>query len=568
MAMRVEDLDLKELFETDPEGGAIRFAGQRALLLDAVAMGLLRKYLVDNFGLTATHTVFTQFGFAHGWRAAEALQSNFQWDSPKDWIEAGLRIHALEGLFRVGPDGEESISRDGRTIVSSYEAEQHLLHFGRSDVPVCWTICGLISGYVSRSLGQQIYVLEDRCIGKGDAACHLLGKTREAWGGDERADDLRFYEAKGLKDCLDVSLDRVTETLKLVERKLSQRRRALARAAPDVDEPRGLIAKSGNMARLVDLARRVAKVDSTVLITGESGSGKERIARLVHEESMRAPRTFLAVNCGAITETLLESELFGHVRGAFTGANQDRPGLFEAANGGTLLLDEVGEISPTMQVKLLRALQEREIRRVGESKSRKIDVRIVAATNRDLLQGVGCGTFRQDLYYRLRVVELHVPALRERRDDILPLGRVLLATAAMRMKRKIASLAPGAADQMLRYEWPGNVRELENAMERAVALARGSRVELEDLPEEIRLAFPVSIATRGTVRPLAAIEKEYIVAALEANGGNQTRTAGQLHIGSATLYRKLKSYGLIGSPRSTARPHRRQQPAMVCSPSK
>jgi two-component system response regulator HydG len=296
----------------------------------------------------------------------------------------------------------------------------------------------------------------------------------------------------------------------------------------------------------VDLARRVAKVDSTTLITGESGSGKERIARLVHEESTRAAGPFIAVNCGAITETLLEGELFGHARGAFTGATQDRPGLLEAANSGTLLLDEIGEVSPGMQVKLLRALQEREVRRVGENKTRRVDVRIVAATNRDLAQGVASGVFRQDLYYRLKVVELRVPALRERRDDLLPLARVLLAEAALRMKRNISGLAPSAADQLLRYEWPGNVRELENAMERAVALARGSRVEIDDLPEEIRQVFPKPVVAHGHVRPLEHIEKEYILAALALNGGNQTHTAEQLQIGSATLYRKLKGYGLIG----------------------
>jgi transcriptional regulator with PAS, ATPase and Fis domain len=338
----------------------------------------------------------------------------------------------------------------------------------------------------------------------------------------------------------------VTDTLKLAERKLREHRRALVRVARDVDEPLGTIAKSAAMRQLQDLARRVAKVDSTVLITGESGSGKERVARLVHDESTRAAGPFIAVNCGAITETLLESELFGHARGAFTGANHDRPGLFEAASGGTLLLDEVGEVSPGMQVKLLRALQEREVRRVGENKSRRVDVRVVTATNRDLAHAVAGGAFRQDLYYRVKVVELHVPPLRERRDDILPLARVLLAAAALRMKRKITGLAPRAADQLLRYEWPGNVRELENAMERAVALARGSRVELEDLPEEVRQAFPRPVATMGSVRPLDEVEKEYILAALELNGGNQTRTAQQLQIGSATLYRKLKSYGLIG----------------------
>jgi two-component system response regulator HydG len=419
-------------------------------------------------------------------------------------------------------------------------------------VPVCWTICGLTSGYISRSAGKEVYVLEDRCLGRGDAACHLIGRTREEWG-DERAEELRFFESSRLKECLDVSLHRVTDTLMAAERKLREHRRALVRVARDVDEPLGIIAKSLQMQQVVDLARRVAKVDSTVLITGESGSGKERVARLVHEESTRAAGPFIAVNCGAITETLLESELFGHTRGAFTGATQDRPGLFEAANYGTLLLDEVGEVSPGMQVKLLRALQEREIRRVGENRSRPVDVRVVAATNRDLTHGIAGGAFRKDLYYRLKVVELRVPALRERRDDVLPLARVLLADAAVRMKRKISGLAPSAADQLLRYEWPGNVRELENAMERAVALARGARVELEDLPEEVRQALPMPVATTGTVRPLEEVEKEYILAALKLNGGNQTHTAKELGIGSATLYRKLKSYGLIGGKRAAHR---------------
>jgi two-component system response regulator HydG len=550
--MRADELDHDELLELDAEGGVIRFAGQRALLIDAVAMGLLRKYLVENFGITAARTVLTQFGFAHGWRMAEAMRAEFKWDSEEDWCHAGIRIHALEGLFRVEAGGKDLLSKEDVTALASYEAEQHLLHFGRSDVPVCWTICGLRSGYLSRSAGEEIYVLEDRCVGKGDAACHLVGRTREDWG-DERVEELRFFEPTRLRECLDVSLNRVTETLKAAERKLREHRRALVRVAPEAEEPLGIVAASPPMRQVVDLARRVAKVDSTVLITGESGSGKERIARLVHDESTRAAGPFIAVNCGAITETLLESELFGHARGAFTGAIADRPGLFEAANSGTLLLDEVGEVSPGMQVKLLRALQEREIRRVGENKSRQFDVRVLAATNRDLAHAVAGGSFRQDLYYRLKVVELHVPSLRDRRDDVLPLARVLLADAALRMKRKISGLAPAVADQLLRYEWPGNVRELENAMERAVALARGSRVDLEDLPEEIRQAFPTPVATRGKVRPLGEVEKAYIVAALELNGGNQTHTAEQLRIGSATLYRKLKSYGLIGAKRAGAK---------------
>ncbi|WP_291271822.1 sigma-54-dependent Fis family transcriptional regulator [Geothrix sp.] len=548
--MRADDLDHKELLELHPESGVIRFAGQRAILLDAVAMGLLRKYLVENFGLMAARVVLTQFGFAHGWRMAEALQTEFKWDDDDQWRRAGNRIHTLGGLFGVGSESRDPLSKEGMMLLTSYEAEQHLLHFGRADAPMCWTICGLISGYLSRIAGQEVFVLEDRCQGKGDAGCHLFGRTREEWG-DARAEELRFYDKNRLSDCLDVSIHRVTETLKAAERKIKEHRRALVAVAQEGDEPiLGIVAKSLAMRQVVDLARRVAKVDSTVLLTGESGSGKERVARLVHEESTRAAGPFIAVNCGAIAETLLESELFGHARGAFTGATHDRPGLFESANGGTLLLDEVGEVSPGMQVKLLRALQEREIRRVGENKNRKVDVRIIAATNRDLALGVMDGNFRQDLYYRLKVVELHVPPLRERRDDILPLARVLLAGSALWMKRKISGLTPAAADQLLRHAWPGNVRELENVMERAVALSPGPRVELEDLPEEIRRACPIPVALDGSVKPLEEVEKEYILAALALNAGNQTRTAEQLQIGSATLYRKLKSYGLIGSSRS------------------
>jgi two-component system response regulator HydG len=547
--MRAEELDHGELLELDPAAGVIRFAGQRALLLDAVAMGLLRKYLVENFGLIAARTVLTQFGFAHGWRMAEAMRAEFQWDTDREWRSAGTRISMLGGLFRVEPGGDP-LSKSGAMLAASYEAEQHLLHFGQADAPMCWTISGLTSGYISRTTGTEIYVLEDRCVGKGDAACQLFGRTRAEWG-DARAEELHFFEPKRLKECLDVSLQRVTQSLKSAERKLRAHRQALVRVVPEVEEPFGIVAKSGAMRKLVDLARRVAKVDSSILIGGESGSGKERIARLVHEESTRATGPFIAVNCAAITESLLEGELFGHARGAFTGATHDRPGLFEAANGGTLFLDEIGEVSPGMQAKLLRALQEREIRRVGENKIRSVDVRIVAATNRDLAKCVASGSFRQDLYYRLKVIELDLPPLRNRKEDILPLARVLLAASALRMKRKPSSLDAATADQLLRYPWPGNVRELENAMERAVALGRSSHVAVADLPEEVRRAAPAVLVMEGPVRPLEEIEKEYILAALERNEGNQTHTAEQLKIGSATLYRKLKSYG-----QTTARPPR------------
>src|SRR5687767_6522791 len=191
--MRAEDLDHDELLELDPRAGTIRFAGQRALLLDAVAMGLLRKYLVENFGLTAARTILTQFGFAHGWRMADAMRAAFAWESEDEWRRAGPRLHMLEGLFYIAPDGKGPLAKEGSMLLASYEAEQHLLHFGRADVAVCWTICGLTSGYLSRIAGKEIYVFEDACVGKGDAACRIFGRAREECG-EERADELRFFE--------------------------------------------------------------------------------------------------------------------------------------------------------------------------------------------------------------------------------------------------------------------------------------------------------------------------------------------------------------------------------------
>jgi DNA-binding NtrC family response regulator len=543
--MRLEDLDIRELLEIDAQEGTVRFAGQRALILDAVAMGLLRKQVIDTFGQSAARALFTRFAFAHGWRMAEALCSGYQWDSVDDWRNAGGLIHMLQGLIRLAPGASDPFSPEGATMEASYEAEQHRLHLGRAQAPVCWSLSGFASGYLSRTEGTPIYVLEDRCIGQGNQTCHFHARTREQWGAALEP-HLPFFEQEG---GLDVALRQVTARLTQAERGLAARQRSLAQLAPEGELPSGLVARSSGMRRVLDLARRVAQVDSTVLISGESGVGKERVARLLHEESSRASGPFLAINCGALTETLLESELFGHARGAFTGAIRDRPGLLEAASGGTLFLDEVGDMPSAVQVKLLRALQERQIRRVGENRDRPIRVRIVAATNRELAREVEAGRFRKDLFYRLRVVELRVPPLRERREDLLPLARALIADAARRMARRAPSLTPRAADQLTRHDWPGNVRELENAMERAVALSQAKRIDLEDLPEEVRGALPAPVATGG-VRTLESLERDYILAALDRNGGNQTVTARQLGIGAATLYRKLKRYGALARDRS------------------
>ena len=536
--MREADLDLHELLQLNPGSGVIRFAGERALVLDAVALGLLRRELITMLGQTGARAALTRFGYAHGWRTAETMREGFPWDSEEDWRRAGARLHTLQGLVRAellpvpkGPGAHpvaEAIWHD------SYEAEQHLAYLGRSEEAVCWTLTGFASGYLSFAYGKEIYAIEERCRGKGDAVCRVSARTTEDWG-DALAAHRPFYQSA----CLDAALTEMTESLKRTEQRLRVRRHALAADDKELAEPPGLIVRSPAMKRTLDLARRVAQVDSTVLITGESGSGKERIARFIHDESARAAGPFVAINCGAVPESLLESELFGHTKGSFTGASQDRAGLFEAANGGTLLLDEIGEVPPPMQVKLLRVLQEREVRRVGENRHRPINVRVLGATNRDLLAEVHAARFRQDLYYRLRVVEIVVPPLRERRDDVLPLARHFLKTSAERLGRAPANLTPEAAQQLLKYAWPGNVRELENAIERAVVLSSGTRIGVEDLPPEVGLALP-TVASTGDVRTLADVERDYIAAAVRSVGGNRAKAAAKLGIGTATLYRKLK----------------------------
>ena len=545
--MRASDLDLRELLTFEPKGGIIRFANERVLLFDAVALGLLRRELIDTLGVTGARALLTRFGYAHGWRTAETLRRAFPWDSEDEWRKAGGWLHTLQGLVRVepGPPPPESGPKPiGNSVwLDSYEAEQHLLHLGRAEEPVCWTLTGFASGYLSHAYGRDIYCLEERCRGKGDAVCRLVGRPIEEWG-DTFTPHLPFYQ----KACLDAALTQVTDELKRVEQRLRTRRHAVGPTPPNDERMSGLVVHSDAMRHALDLARRVAQVDSTVLITGESGVGKERIARLIHDESARAAGPFVGINCGAVPETLLESELFGHARGAFTGATQDRPGLFESANGGTLLLDEIGEVPPTMQVKLLRVLQEREVRRVGENRGRKVNVRLLAATNRDLTEEIHAARFRQDLYYRLRVVEIRVPPLRARRDDILPLARAFLTAIAARTGKKATGFTPAAAQQLLRYAWPGNVRELENAVERATVLATKTRIDVDDLPQEVGLAVPDAFAT-GEARTLADVERDYIRAVLRAEGGNRTRAAVALGIGPATLYRKLKEYDQAGATR-------------------
>jgi len=307
------------------------------------------------------------------------------------------------------------------------------------------------------------------------------------------------------------------------------------------------VGASKEWIEVLRLAETVAPTDSTVLIQGESGTGKEVVARYIHDLSRRSDNAFSSINCGALPESLLESELFGHVKGSFTGAVKDKDGLFVAAAKGTFFLDEIGETTPATQVKLLRVLQQREVIPVGATEPQAIDTRLLAATNRDLEEEIKRGSFRSDLYYRLNVISLHLPPLRQRRDDIPLLIDSFLTRAAEQQGGEPKTLAPLALEAAQAYDWPGNVRELENALERAVILTPGDRIDVGALPERVtsRRAEPLVGDRTPTANPtLDTIERAYILWVLQSEGGNKSRAADVLGIDPSTLYRKLSRYGL------------------------
>jgi two-component system response regulator AtoC len=336
---------------------------------------------------------------------------------------------------------------------------------------------------------------------------------------------------------------------KAIEReKLRAEVRRLSDEVAELRGPSGIVGRSEALQTAIVVAKKAARHPSTVLVTGASGTGKELIARLIHDESPRAGRPFVAVNCGAIPEQLLESELFGHAKGAFTGATEARKGLFETANGGTLLLDEIGELPVPLQVKLLRALQEGEIRRVGESAPIAVDVRVVAATARDLEAEVASGGFRSDLFYRLNVVRVELPSLRDRREDLPELVRHFTSVFNSKLGLRISGVTPAAMRLLLEYAWPGNVRELENVIERAMVLTDSQQIDVQHLSAGIRdpgIAVPqASDLDLSVKRRTEALERTLIARALTQTDGNRTRAAKLLELSPRALLYKIKEYGL------------------------
>jgi DNA-binding NtrC family response regulator len=552
MSVKRRDLHLSELLDFRPDQGIIRLHEQRVVILSAAAMGLLRKELVDTFGVETARRILLRFGFADGYHDAVNLRERSAWSDPLDGLRAGATLHTLEGIARVAVRRLEHDVDSGRFEQEvewhdSYEAEQHVHHYGRSSDPVCWSLAGYSSGFASACLGREVYFREAACAGQKARTCRAVGRDADSWGAEIesiRADfqaailgpeveRLRTAVGRRLKE-----LDRRERLLERRERELDLLRARVNRHAASRD----FVAGSSAMQEVLELAGRVAPLDTTVLVYGESGTGKEFIVRLIHDQSPRAAAPFVSINCAALTETLLESELFGHVRGAFTGAVRDKAGLFEVAGHGTIFLDEIGEVAPTVQAKLLRALQEREIRRVGGERSVKVHARVIAATNRDLRAAVDAGTFREDLYFRLAAFIITVPPLRDRREDIPPLVHAFLKKAAARLKKDVRTVGADAMSTLMRYHWPGNVRELEHAIERAVILANRATIRTADLPPEITDTH--HRARSDDTLDLGRQEQASIERALARFGGSRRKAADALNISTTTLWRKMKQYGL------------------------
>jgi two-component system response regulator HydG len=495
----------------------------RSVTLGAGALGLLRQLLVQRLGGASSIALLTRFGFGEGWRAAEAFVSCQ--DRPSMRLEEALRVLHLQGLVGVCSSGQMQLPDGTIAVDASCEAEQHLAQYGRSLEPVCWFVGGYLSGFLTRVEGRPILCRERICMAQGHAICRF--KVEPA-----RCDGFQM-------SCVDPTS---TPTCDCLVRQLDFNESAPADLVSDGEDPQDLGMHSPRMRRLLRDIDRVAGVDSTVLITGESGAGKERLAQRIHSRSRRASAPFVPVNCGAIADTLWDSELFGHRRGAFTGAMSDRTGLIEAAHRGTLFLDEVGELPLDMQVKLLRALQEREVRRVGDTRATRVDIRVIAATNRDLAADVRTKRFRQDLYYRLHVVRFDVPPLRERPEDLIVLLRTLRVKISSRMGRQIVGYSPAATARLRQYDWPGNIRELENAIERACALAAHDVIDVEDLPEHLQRGPMMTASADDDIRPLREIERDYIQTVLMRLRGNKRLAAARLKIAGTTLYRKMREH--------------------------
>ncbi len=462
-----EIADLMARLHFAPGDGRIWLDDQRMQLIHTSAMGTLRRELIEGLGIEKARGLLTRMGYNSGARDAHLARKLRPGASLQDMFAVGPQLHALEGIVLVEPvsldiDTEKGRYRGEYIWRESSEDEEHIRIYGLGAEPVCWTQIGYASGYTSVFMGRPVLFREVECRATGKEYCRIIGKPIDDWDDAER--DASYLKAESFSSGLTA---------------------VMPTAGPSVDAQTAamfsdteIVGVSTGFNAVCHMIRAVADTDATVLFLGESGVGKEVFARTLHRNSGRAKENFVAVNCAAIPEALVESELFGIEKGAFTGATASRAGRFERAHGGTLFLDEIGILSLTAQGKLLRALQEGEIERVGDKKTRKVDVRVVAASNLDLRAEISKGNFREDLFFRLNVFPVKVPPLRERREDVPILMNHFLKKYSTKHRRHVGGFTARAIDALLSYDLPGNIRELENLIERGVILVNnGSAID-------------------------------------------------------------------------------------------
>ncbi len=557
--MTPNELKLFELLKIDEGAGTIHFGHRRMLLMDADAMGLLRKELIETVGIDRARRILTRFGYACGYRDALTTKDWHTGGDVADWWSLGPRLHTLEGMVRARILNSR-IDKTGGVFdvdaewINSYEAEQHLAHLGMADSPVCWTLLGYATGHSSAVFGREVCYSEKECIGKGDARCLVVARVLHK--SDEQVDALKADDEEEnieveLRRLLE-ALDRREKDLKRQEMKVSTLESQLMTLREAIKESAGveeIVGTSTAFRKVMKEVERVAPSDATVLICGETGTGKDMIARALHTRSSRGGQPFITVNCAALPDSLVESELFGHEKGAFTGAFKQKLGRFEIANSGTIFLDEVGELPLEAQAKFLRSLQQGEFERVGGTRTITVDVRVLAATNRRLDKLVAEGRFREDLFYRLNVFPIQVPPLRERPDDILLLAHYFVQRYSSRFKKEITSVDQRSLDSLRQYHWPGNVRELEHIIERAVLLAETEvlTVEVPFTGRPFRLESVAEQSESRSLKTLPEMERAYIEEVLRHTNGLIAGKGGAaeiLDLPASTLRHRMKKLGL------------------------
>jgi transcriptional regulator with PAS, ATPase and Fis domain len=557
--MNPDKLTLFQLLKADEAAGTIHFQHRRMLLMDADAMGLLRKELIETVGIDRARRILTRFGYACGYRDALTTKDWQVGETIADWWSLGPRLHTLEGMVRVRIlnsriDKASGVFDVDAEWVNSYEAEQHRTHLGVADSPVCWTLVGYATGHATAVFGRDVWCEEKECVEKGDARClaiaraaHESGEQMRALKADDEEENIQAELGRLLE-----AFDRREKDLKRQEAKVSVLESQLMMLREAIKESAGaeeIVGTSAAFRKVMKEVERVALSDTTVLICGETGTGKDMIARALHAHSERKGRQFITVDCAALPASLVESELFGHEKGAFTGAVKQKLGRFEIANGGTIFLDEVGELPIETQVKFLRLLQRGEFERVGGTRTIKVDARVLAATNQQLDKLMAEGRFRQDLFYRLNTFTIHVPPLCERPDDIILLTHYFVERYSSRFKKEIASVDQRSLERLRQYHWPGNVRELEHIIERAVMLA-DEEVLTIDVPFTSRPHRPESITEQWEPRSLTTLskmEQAYIEEVLRHTNGLIAGKGGAaeiLGLPASTLRHRMKKLGL------------------------